>query len=379
MDFWLLGGASIVIWGLMTVGEPYRQNTASFNIHYQQLGATFAIMSLLCNHPHFIISYRFGYGRGIRLILEHWFCSIAVPLGLLTLYTVAFLNYHRQIGEERSLGWFNRPFELLHLGFRFGQMGDWGTELLSLSIWTMMLTVGWHYSKQVFGCMMIYARYDNYELSRRQRFAIKSSVIALSIVNLLNFSAGVSSLSLLAPWNMYGITLTPLGFPTMCLILSGATAAASFAAVLYFVIYANYRSRRKLPSPNFLIPWIALHVWWIPLAAHPEFNAIAVPFFHSLQYLPFAYRVERGSERGDSWRYPKLTFEILALLVIGFLAFEFVPSVLNHSLDNSICANSYFFTIAFAVFINVHHFFIDSVSWKLTSSSVREGLLYDPV
>jgi hypothetical protein len=381
VDFWLLGGASVVIWGLMILGQPFRHNTSSVNIHYEQLAATFAIMSLLCNHPHFIISYRFGYGRGITFILKNWFSLLAVPALLVALFTVAFLNYHRQIGDESSLRWINLPFEYLRLGYRFGRMGDWGTELLSLSIWAMMLTVGWHYAKQVFGCMMVYARYDNYALSGRQRFAIKTSVIILSVVNLISFSVGIASRTLMNPWSMYGITLTPIGLPAGLLSLSGAGAILSFAGVLYFVVYDNYRRRKQLPSANFLIPWIALHVWWIPLAAHPEFNAIAVPFFHSLQYLPFAYRVERGTERNikfKAYRYPKLTLEILVLLVIGFLAFEFIPTLLNESLDTSLGQTPYFFTIAFAVFLNIHHFFIDSVSWRLTTPAVRQGLLTDP-
>jgi hypothetical protein len=44
-----------------------------------------------------------------------------------------------------------------------------GDVLLTAGFNLMVLTIGWHYTKQVFGCMMVYARYDGYLLTPFQR------------------------------------------------------------------------------------------------------------------------------------------------------------------------------------------------------------------
>jgi hypothetical protein len=63
------------------------------------------------------------------------------------------------------------------------------------------------------------------------------------------------------------------------------------------------------------------------------------------------------------------------LLLVGFSAFELVPSLLDRAFQTEWYLKTWFFMIAFAVFINVHHFFIDSVVWKFNQDEVRNSLL----
>jgi hypothetical protein len=105
---------------------------------------------------------------------------------------------------------------------------------------------------------------------------------------------------------------------------------------------------------------------------------MAVPFFHSLQYLPFVYRVERPSVKKGYWFYPNATFRVLILCLIGFAAFEFIPNVLDEKLNTAGHQVPLFFLIAFVVSLNIHHFFIDSVVWKFNDPKIRETLFGDP-
>ena len=63
------------------------------------------------------------------------------------------------------------------------------------------------------------------------------------------------------------------------------------------------------------------------------------------------------------------------LLLIGFCAFELVPNLLDNAFQTEWYLKTWFFMIAFAVFINVHHFFIDSVVWKFNQAEIRKSLL----
>ena len=56
------------------------------------------------------------------------------------------------------------------LGRELERAADRARRLLfTVAFNVMIFTIGWHYTKQVFGCMMVYAHYDGYPLSRVQR------------------------------------------------------------------------------------------------------------------------------------------------------------------------------------------------------------------
>ena len=151
-DFWLLGGISIALWLVMMIAQVFRGRSEVIETHFAQVAAVVAVMSLFCNYPHFLISYRFGYGRGSKFIFRHWISLILVPAGMIAFYALAYVKFDSQISE---LGWIialNHFFEGLGLEFRLGTLANLGTEILSLSVLVMYMTVGWHYSKQVFGC-----------------------------------------------------------------------------------------------------------------------------------------------------------------------------------------------------------------------------------
>jgi hypothetical protein len=168
------------------------------------------------------------------------------------------------------------------------------------------------------------------------------------------------------------VPITTLGLANFYLITARVWLALSMASVLYFVVYRNYLRHKAWPSWNVAVAWVAFHIWWIPMLRQQEYYLLLVPFFHSLQYLPFALKMEKAGKPSRSRL--RQTLFLFGVVAIGVVMFELVPEALDHSLNTEINEVPWFFTIAFIVFINIHHFFIDSVIWRLRQTDVQKGL-----
>ena len=137
----------------------------------------------------------------------------------------------------------------------------------------------------------------------------------------------------------------------------------------------NYRLHGRRPSLTFLIPYVAFAIWWLPPFTQREFLIATVPFFHSLQYLPFVWKMERtrGLRTAPSGWPVRATTIAIGLVGTGFLAFELVPELLDAGVQ--IAPSVYFFGAAFILFINIHHYFMDNVLWRFDNAQVRDYLL----
>src|SRR5678815_4927873 len=98
LDFWLLGGASVLVWLVMMSLQGFRTSWA-IDQHFKNLTYTAASLSLLINYPHFLISYKLAYRRGRGFVLSHWYQLIAVPLALLAIFIVAYAAYDVSVAQ----------------------------------------------------------------------------------------------------------------------------------------------------------------------------------------------------------------------------------------------------------------------------------------
>lgn len=80
LDFWLLGGASILVWLILLFGDLFRHDYGFVGQRYESLAAAFAVFTLICNHPHFMASYRMAYSRNRKFYFDHWLSLIALPV-----------------------------------------------------------------------------------------------------------------------------------------------------------------------------------------------------------------------------------------------------------------------------------------------------------
>lgn len=378
VDFWTLGGLSIFLCLVLHVANFFKDDLPILQMRFVQIFAVFSIFSILCNHPHFLITYRFGYGRGYRFILRNWFPLIFIPLSLIILYGLAFFKFDANISESPYVLKLNDFLAMTGLRFRVGAASKLGSEIMGLSIWFMYFTVGWHYCKQVYGCMMVYAFYDGYKLSPWQRKLFKWSVVSVAFYQFIYMTRTMENYAVsgsIQDSRFQGFYLSAIGLPEWIDKYSVAAMIVLGVSSIVMLVY-NYKKAKQLPSINFLVPWLAFYVWWIPLGNLPEYYMAMVPFFHSLQYLPFAFRIENEKIAKNRWYPFQASARILLIVFMGLLAFELIPSILDKKMETDIYQAAYFFLSAFAVFLNIHHFFIDSVVWKLQDDEVKNSLLY---
>ncbi len=368
LDFWLLGGASLLVWLVMMSLQGFRTSWA-VDQHFKNLTYTAASLSLLINYPHFLISYKLAYRRGRGFVLSHWYQLIAVPVALLAIFVVAFAAYDRPVGRvpllaplAQSVGGWAGAGNVLS-GPRFG-------DLLFTGVFNLMLlTVGWHYTKQVFGCMMVYGYFDGYKMSQAQRDLTKRALLTIWVMNFAYTNIGGAQ-NVFSQFRYYSFDLPDIAGPLSQLLVFGG-----LGLVIWKVFYANYRESGAVPSVNMLVPFIALYVWWMPQTRQFEFYFLLTPMFHSLQYLAFVYKMEDTRLRGEPHRELKATLLVSGLVLAGWLAFELVPNTLDTTLGTFTAWNMFFFFTAAMLFINVHHYFIDNVLWRFKDPEVRAYLL----
>lgn len=365
LDFWLLGGASLVLWWVLLMGQHFRGTPggSTVDLHYANLAATSSSLSLLVNNPHFMASYLLAYRRGLGFVKAHPLQLAVVPVVLLAWITVAWWTWEGAVAS----GW-NAPWLALGLGAPAGPAPTTGQALMGLLLHLMFLTVGWHYSKQAYGCMMVYARYDAYPLDDRQRTALRWSLHSIWACAFVGLNLSNSE------QNVMRISYYGLDFPRL-LYVGTLLGVGAGVGLLLWVVRAGLRSGRR-PSACFLVPWLAFAVWFLPPMRQTEFVLLFVPFFHGLQYLAFVYRVESGRAAARPPRIGFLvsTVVILGLVISGYFAFDWIPNKLNLVLDVVPRTRTYFFVTAALAFVNVHHYFIDNVIWRLRDPGVRREL-----
>ena len=371
LDFWLLGGASIVIWLLLVILTPLGEKYTSVRSYLDSINGFFVTCFLLVNYPHFMASYKLAYGKSISFLIKNWFQLIFVPLALIIfiLHAFYFANFEpfwtyvingmlHTVGIETSLQPLNN---------------NYAKECMSILYVLLYISVGWHYSKQVFGCMMVYSHYDRYPLTTLQRQLLKWGSISIWLVNYFSYSSAPSE-----PHEEHGIKQFPLNFGIYPSYVSWVVLGLLFAGFLYFIVYKNYRKHKKLPSACFVVPYLSFAIWWLPVFYQPFFYMIAVPFFHSLQYLPFVFRVESRkvpAYYGALFRNLRNVSIIVILIITGWLGFDFIPEKLDAELNSFNTMGTFYFAASISIFINIHHYFIDNVIWRFDNSDVRNHLL----
>jgi hypothetical protein len=368
LDFWLLGGASLLVWLVMFGVQGFRSAWA-IDQQFKNLTYTTASLSLFVNYPHFLISYKLAYSRGRGFIGAHWWQLVAVPVLLAAVFALAFVSYDvpvsgvpplARIGQALA-GWGDNARVLS--GPRVGDL------LFTLVFNAMLFTVGWHYTKQVFGCMMVYAYFDGYSFTRRQRELTRYSLLSIWWLTFA-YSNVRGSQNSFSQFVYYSFDLPDVVVPLTALLV-----AAGFLATCYAVFYANYRDRGQWPSLNMVVPFVALYVWWLPQTRQYEFYFLLTPLFHSLQYLAFVYKMEDTRLRQTRHRELRATVLMAGVVLAGWMVFEFVPNSIDTGLGTFNSWHMFFFFTAAMLFVNVHHYFIDNVLWRFRDPEVRNYLL----
>ncbi|MEO2016967.1 MAG: hypothetical protein ABGZ53_21640 [Fuerstiella sp.] len=133
-----------------------------------------------------------------------------------------------------------------------------------------------------------------------------------------------------------------------------------------------WRRTGMAPPVRSYRPWIAIFLWYALIGVHPGlFDLLQI--FHALQYLIFPLRVEvnQYSTTRDVTETRAILHGIayyLVLVIVGLVVFE-GPSISQVWGDKNFALQA---LIASAV--NIHHYMIDGVIWKLRNPEVRKTL-----
>jgi hypothetical protein len=227
-----------------------------------------------------------------------------------------------------------------------------------------------HYSGQTIGITMLYARRANFEIGRWQRLALSAFVYCTFIVS---FTHAYSLGSMIR----FGVKIPIIQVPPWFDAMSIAVMCAAALVFLYFVFKWALK-HRHVPPPIVLLPAVTQFVWFFPATQSKIFYEF-IPMFHSLQYLYIAWAMQLG------------------LRAIQPPGARTSPSILNESLrwalKNYVGGMLLFIALPWMFYwvhlpvittagiviaaVNVHHFFVDGVIWKLRNVATTSPLMMD--
>ena len=342
-DFLTLGGGSLIVCGAIALLLPNGIPIARFAV-------PITVLMLVINQPHFAHSYQmfyrnfrekaFGasYARALRL--RYILAGLVVPAAL-----IAFLAGTALSGSARMLGY--------------------GANL-------MFFLVGWHYVKQGYGILIVDSVQKRLMFSERAKTVFRINGYTCWI------TAWLGSIRALSEPNDY-IGLTYFSFPVPQPVYDAAIVVAVLTTLAaLFVLVQRWREAHTLPWNGVIAYLATLYLWVIFVGINPLVVAV-VPTFHSLQYLAVVWRYQLNAaspERGIGFSLASFVGFGMGLGFLGFMAVpRFIDIVFPY--DKGLFGPS-LFLFCFYIFINVHHYFMDSVMWRRGNPDVQQYVFGRP-
>jgi hypothetical protein len=328
IDVAVMGGLSMLLFAALWLAHANTRTSTVIS-----LGAT---LVWIINYPHFsATSYRLYRSRDSRQ--QYPLTAYAVPVLLLA-------------GSILSL---QSPLVVAPYFVKFFQ------------IWSP-----YHFSGQTFGIGMLYARRMGVTLRPFERTCLKWFVFSTYLSLIATIETGRQQ------YQFFGVLYPALGIPPV--IAQGALVAMYLlgAAVLLFLVVLPLMRRQPVAWMTVLLA-VTQFVWFGLGQRLPSF-AEFIPAFHSAQYLLVAWSVHLKERLDESQRTGSRGFVtaesgvwLLGNVLGGFALFWGLPHATTW-------AGGYDLNLTTAVFfsaIQIHHFFVDGVIWKLKNPRVLSPLL----
>ena len=353
IDFLCLGGGSLLLFiPMMFLDVEAFEPTVA---------ATILFIAHFINSPHFAHSYQIFYrnftekalGKAYspELRIRYIIAGIVAPLALIAFFAIA------ATGDSATL-----------LGF-------------SLNI--MLFFVGWHYVKQGYGMIIVDSVLKKNFFAPREKgvLIVNAYLCWLLSWGLLN--------NAVAKRDMFGFGAFSLPVPEFLLVAFGLATAAT-SAVALAIFFRRWRSDKPFPFNGAVAYLVTLYVWvlfpaLVAPAAFVVLMVLATPAAHSVQYLAVVWRYQLNVEQAKLQpdRAPglfaepgtRLAYFFIFGVVISFCGFWIIPTALDLfvAYDRAIFGGQ-MFLFMFAIFINVHHYFLDNVMWRRGNPDVAKNL-----
>jgi hypothetical protein len=308
------------------------------------------VLSHVINFPHFAHSYQLLYtGIGRRIF------GPATP---------------RKVRLKYIWAGFVAPSLLA--GFLIGAylLGD--VQTLGYSVNAMLFFVGWHYVKQGYGVLMVLSAIKRiyYTDAEKKLLLLNGYVVWISSWLALNEAFREEM--------FFGVKYLTFGVPHWLLVSGLAAAGATTLSICLAVGHRVLVRQQPIAWSGVVGYGCALYLWLF--AYIDPIYAVLAPMFHSLQYLSFVWRYQLNklhAEPSPTFQSPWARFAAFVCfgILLGWLGFIAIPHVLQVSLrpDTNRWGPS-LFAFMFAIWINIHHYFIDNVIWRRDNDDVRRFL-----
>jgi hypothetical protein len=302
------------------------------------------------NAPHFMASYRLLY-RTRTQITQHTWASIYAPLILLIVIIYALLTPSQ---GPRSVEFAN-------------------STVVELFVMTATILLAWHYTGQAWGMTASFAYLAGIRMETTERRMIRSGCYSLLVWHILWACLMLPNEPPLSHSDLIIVSIVRDQAPLLEMIYHVWTAVVLLTIPLGIYGFVRlYRRTGKRPPLACLSPWTAIYLWYALIWAYPGVFAV-LQIFHALQYLLFPIRVEINQysakkDRTEIKRAIRGIAYYLILVGVGYVVF-FLPQLAYFWGDKQQMLAAMVFG-----FVNIHHYVIDGVIWKLRNPEVRRDL-----
>jgi len=334
---WISGPLADLTIGCGAWSAPLLALTFALDGRYSaQLAIGFYALALFSNYPHFYATvYRIYGSRGELARYRHFALHATVLL------VVAALLAH--------LVPFVAPF-----------------------LFTAYITWSpWHYSGQNFGIAMMFARRNGAQPTRADRNWLLTAFVASYLMVFVTLHSGVSA----EPY------VVSLGIPN---------GVGQFMRILLFLLFVGAAVRSMMPLVRasgvralaapltilvtqflwFCVPTF-LEIAFDARIPRTSYSASILAFMHGAQYLWItSYFTRREAERDEGRQWRPLVY--YATLVVGGIALFLPGPWLVSSLFHRDFTSSF---LIFTALVNIHHFVLDGVVWKLRDGRIASLLV----
>jgi hypothetical protein len=328
VDFFFIGGASIVTFLLLRGFHGGRRTPAVLT--------TAMLLTWVVNWPHFSAT-SFRLYRSRATIRQYPLTAVAVPILLAA-------------GSAAALA---SP-ELLAPAF----------------VHIFLLWSPYHFSGQSVGISLLYARRAGLDVGRFERFVLSAFVFGTFVMQTARAEVAADDRP-----TFYGVSYPTLGLPPWAADVATYGLWISAAAFLVVIAIWCVRARRLVP-PIVLVPAASQFTWFV-LGASWQSYVEFVPCFHALQYLLIAWSMqlkEKADALGLSASRGYVARETLrwglANVAGGAILFWVLPRAVERT-----GVPIAFATAVMLAAVQIHHFFVDGVIWKLKNPKVANPLL----
>lgn len=345
VDMLLGGGLSLAISIVVIVFGSFSESKMDWALGFI---TAYLLTDLLINGPHFIASYRILYSKR-RNLGRHPFVTLVLPVCGISLLAYVYC-------------W--EPISLPSNSGSLVSDPKAPTVMLALTYLAPIL-LGWHYVGQSWGTTACFAFLSGFRMNPTQRKLIRFGFLSLFAYHVTWACASMEILEQLFPLQRAGEFMMK-ALISVCRVL----VLASFFAGLWGFFQISQEAKRRIPAAVWL-PWVATYSWYVMVDVYPQ-AFFLLQIFHALQYLMFPARVEMNEHRNSKLPLHMLLY-YAALVVVGYIAFEW--TTLLKQIDIASQTNTILLLgTATMMCINIHHYFIDAVIWKIREPEVRESL-----